>query len=249
MEIAATAGELLLAARSFPFATLGDVLGSGGLLVVAPHPDDESLACGGLIAEACSQHRPTRVIVVSDGSGSHPRSKIYPKDALRQLREAETKRAVQELGLDPCNLVLLRLPDRFVPSGGPSAEEAIERIRACAVGIGAEAIFVSWRHDPHCDHQASYQLVREVQRRSSSLKIYEYTVWGAALPPEAAIDPVTDGFRIAIAGALAKKRRAITAHQSQVSDLIQDDPNGFRLSAADLARFDESFEFFFGSPD
>ena len=85
MEVTATAGELLLAARSFPFASLGDLLGAGGLLVVAPHPDDESLACGGLIAESCSQNRLTRVIVVSDGTGSHPRSKAYPKDALQAI--------------------------------------------------------------------------------------------------------------------------------------------------------------------
>jgi len=248
MEVTSTAGDLWVAARSFPLATLGDILGTGGLLVVAPHPDDESLACGGLIAAACSQNRLTRVVVVSDGTGSHPRSKAYPKDRLRRLREGETERAVRELGLDPGNIVFLRLPDRFVPSEGPLAEQAIDRIGACAAEIGAEAIFVSWRHDPHCDHQASYRLVREVTRRSRGLKLYEYTVWGAALPPEAAIDPV-EGFRISVAGARVKKRRAIAAHRSQITDLIDDDPEGFRLSGVDLARFDEPFEVFFGSPE
>ena len=46
------AGEVLEAAGSLPFATLEERLGDGGLIVVAPHADDESLACGGLIAEA-----------------------------------------------------------------------------------------------------------------------------------------------------------------------------------------------------
>ena len=51
------AGEALEAARSFAFATLAERLGDGGLVVIAPHPDDESLACGGLIAEAHAQGR------------------------------------------------------------------------------------------------------------------------------------------------------------------------------------------------
>jgi LmbE family N-acetylglucosaminyl deacetylase len=249
MEMMATAGELLTAARSFPFVTLGDVLGERGLIVVAPHPDDESLACGGLIAEACNQGRPVWVIVVSDGAGSHPESKAYPPERLRRLREAETKRAVLELGLDPNHIVFLRLPDRFVSSEGPAAEEAIEKMLACAAEVGAGAMFVSWRHDAHCDHQASYRLVREVQRRVSSIKLYEYTVWGAILPPSTPIERFSEGFRICIRRVLAKKRRAIAAHRSQKTDLVHDDPNGFRLTAADLARFDDPFEFFFRSPE
>ena len=73
------AGEALEAARSFAFATLAERLGDGGLVVIAPHPDDESLACGGLIAEAHAEGRPVRVVIVSDGTGSHPASKTYPR--------------------------------------------------------------------------------------------------------------------------------------------------------------------------
>jgi LmbE family N-acetylglucosaminyl deacetylase len=161
LEGRVTAGELLDAAQSFPVSSLKQRLGERGLVVVAPHPDDESLACGGLIAEACAEGRPTRVVVVSDGTGSHPASKAYPKSRLRDLRESEARQAVQELGLDPGkDIVSLRMPDRFVPGDGPFAERATEQIVACAEEVGAAAIFVSWRHDPHCDHQASYCLAR-----------------------------------------------------------------------------------------
>jgi LmbE family N-acetylglucosaminyl deacetylase len=247
MELISTAGELLAAAATFQIATLNERLGSGGLVVVAPHPDDESLACGGLIAEACTQSRPTRVIVVSDGTGSHPASKTHPTSRLRQLREAETEEAARELGLDPRNAVFLRLPDRFVPSAGPSAEEAIVKILACATEVNAEAIFVSWRQDPHCDHQASYRLARAVQRRLPNVRLYEYAVWASELDAATPIERVRDGFRIYIGHTLEKKRRAIAAHRSQTSDLIQDDPDGFRLTPVDLARFDRPFEFFFES--
>ena len=155
------AGEALEAARSFAFATLTERLGDGGLVVIAPHPDDESLACGGLIAEAHAKGRPVRVVIVSDGTGSHPASKTYPRARLRELREHEAVEAVGELGLEPGQqVVFLRLPDRFVPSDGARAEKAIARIVKCVEEVGARALFVTWRHDPHCDHQACYRIAR-----------------------------------------------------------------------------------------
>src|SRR5580704_966399 len=123
------AGEILARANGFPYSTLEERLGGGGLVVIAPHPDDESLACGGLIAEARAQGRPVRVVIVSDGTGSHPASKSYPKARLRELRETEARNAAKELGLDPVDdVVFLRLPDRFVPSEGPRAEKAVTAI-------------------------------------------------------------------------------------------------------------------------
>jgi LmbE family N-acetylglucosaminyl deacetylase len=239
------AGQAMEAARSFPFSTLAQRLGEGGLVVIAPHPDDESLGCGGLIAEACAQGRPTRVVMVSDGSGSHPASKKYPRNRLRALREKEARQAIGALGLAPRDVLFLRQPDRFVPSVGPCAEAVIEAIVACATAVAAKALFVSWRHDPHCDHQASYQMVRAAQRRLGAVRIYEYSIWGAALPPATPIEPPVGGFRLAIDRHLARKRRAITAHRSQTTDMIDDDPDGFRLGASDLARFEAPYELFF----
>jgi LmbE family N-acetylglucosaminyl deacetylase len=240
------ASEFLKAAESLPFSALENVLGNGGLVVVAPHPDDESLACGGLIAEASAQGRATRVIVVSDGTGSHPHSRDYPRDRLRLLREDETRQAAWELGLDPDrDVYFLRLPDRHVPSEGPVAERAIKGLADRAREADAAALFVSWRHDPHCDHQASYRLARGVQERLPLLDLYEYTIWGAALPADTPVEPAAGGFRLAIEPWLARKRRAIAAHRSQTTDLIDDDPEGFRLTASDLARFDAPYEFFF----
>jgi LmbE family N-acetylglucosaminyl deacetylase len=242
-------GQLLEAAHAFAFSTLNERLGKGGLIVIAPHPDDESLGCGGLIAEACEDKRPTRVVIVTDGAGSHPNSRSHPEDRLRRLREGEARQAVSELGLDPDrDLVFLRLADRFAPSKGPEAQRAIEAIVGCAVEVRAEALFVSWRHDPHCDHQASYRIARGVLNTLPHLRIYEYSIWGSALSPATPIEEAFGGFRINIERRQAKKRLAIAAHRSQTTDLINDDPTGFRLSASDLSRFDLPYEVFFEGP-
>jgi LmbE family N-acetylglucosaminyl deacetylase len=242
-----TAGEALEGAHSFPFSTLDERLGSGGLVVVAPHPDDESLACGGLIAEACAQGKDVRIVIVSDGTGSHPASRTHPKTRLRDLREAEAREAASELGLDANNVVFLRLPDRFVQSEGPAAERAVLSIVECLDKVRAKALFVSWRHDPHCDHQAAYRIARSAQDRRPATKLYEYSVWGAALPAATLVERMSAGFRVRIDRVSARKQRAIAAHRSQTSDLIKDDPTRFRLTSADLARFDLAYESFFES--
>jgi LmbE family N-acetylglucosaminyl deacetylase len=243
-----TAGELLDAAHSFPFHPLREKLEDRPFIVVAPHPDDESLACGGLIVGACRQGLRGKVVIVSDGAGSHPNSKAYPPDRLTALRDEEAKQAGAELGLKPEDMLFLGLPDRFVPYEGEQAERAIDAIVDCVRETGAKSLFVSWRHDPHCDHEASYRIARQVQRRVGQIRLFEYVVWGHTLPPSTEVDPIRSGFRIGIdQEALEKKRRAIAAHRSQTSDLIDDDPAGFLFSQIDLAHFDLPYELFLES--
>jgi LmbE family N-acetylglucosaminyl deacetylase len=245
-----TVDEVLTAAHLFPFRALREVLQDRPFVVLAPHPDDESLACGGLIAEACGQGVRGKVVIVSDGAGSHPNSKTYPPDRLGTLREVEARQAGSELGLRPDEMLFLGLPDRFVPCKGEEAERAIGVIVDCVRDIGAGSLFVSWRHDPHCDHEASYQIARQVQRRAEKVRLFEYVVWGHTLPPSTEVDPIQGGFRIGIEHeVMERKRRAIAAHRSQTTALIDDDPGGFLFSQIDLAHFDLPYEFFLESDE
>lgn len=240
-----TAGEVLDAAHLLPFRALREMLEDRPFIVIAPHADDESLACGGLIADACRQGIRAKVVIVSDGTGSHPNSKTYPPNRLKALREEEARRAGAELGLRQEEMLFLGLPDRFVPHEGEEAERASGVIAECVQEIGAGSLFVSWRHDPHCDHEASYQIARKVQRRVGGLRLFEYVVWGHTLPPSTEVDRIHSASRIRIdSEAREKKRRAIAAHRSQVTALIDDDPGGFLLSQIDLARFDLAYEVF-----
>src|ERR1700727_1283472 len=243
--MAMTVGEALAAAHSLPFRSVRDILEERPFVVVAPHPDDESLACGGLIADACRQGVRGKVVIVSDGAGSHPNSRAYPPDRLRSLREEEARQAGAELGLRPEEMLFLGLPDRFVPHEGEDAERAIGVIVDCARDIGAGSLFVSWRHDPHCDHEASYRIARAVQRRVCGVRLFEYVVWGHTLPPSTEVGSIQSGFKICLDDKLLeRKRRAIAAHRSQTSDLIDDDPAGFLFTQIDLAYFDRAYEFF-----
>ena len=105
--------------RALPIGTLDDLIGTGSCLILAPHPDDESLGCGGLIAACCAQSRWPAVVILTDGSRSHTHSRLFPPPRLATLREEEVEKAVRILGLPPDRLFLLHEPDAEAPRAGP----------------------------------------------------------------------------------------------------------------------------------
>jgi LmbE family N-acetylglucosaminyl deacetylase len=242
------ADAFLAAADALPIASLDALVGTGGLVVVAPHPDDESLGCGGLIAAARAAGRRVHLVVISDGCGSHTHSQLYPPEKLRTLREAETVRAVTLLGLATDDVTFLRLPDAHVPSDGSDAEAAADAVARAAAACGASAAFVTWRHDPHCDHKAAAAIVALARSRMPGVRVYEYPVWGWTLPPETEVGPEPTGLRLDVSAYRAIKARAVAAHESQTTDLISDDPGGFRLEPAMIERLCGPFERFVAVP-
>ena len=237
------ADAFLEAAEKLPFASLDEIARGRGLLVVAPHPDDESLGCGGLIVQACARGLPVSLVVMSDGVGSHPNSVSYPPEKLRVLRERETLEAARALGLESKYITFLRMPDRHVPGSGPDAEAAATEIAAIAQSCGAGTVLVTWAHDPHCDHAASAAIVRLACDRLPTLRSLEYPVWGWALPPETETG-IPRGYRLDITEEVSAKRAAVAAHRSQTTNMIDDDPGAFRLQPEMIARFSRPFEIY-----
>lgn len=248
-------GALLALADSSPLRAPGDVLPTLGRTVfVAPHPDDETLGAGGLLAGLNRRSGPgsCHVLLVSDGAASHPHSRRFPAPTLRALRESETLAAISALGLaDPAAAVtFLGLPDGAVPGtpAAPGFTHAVERVRSTLQRLAAETLLVPWRRDPHPDHRATAVLVRQaLAGLRSAPRIIEYPVWLWERPepddlPRA--DEVS-AWRLDIRDLRPAKQAAIAAHRSQTSDLIDDDPTGFRLSPVTLAHFEQPWELFF----
>ena len=235
--------EFFAAAAKLPVHSIADVAHGSGVVIVAQHPDDESLGCGALIAAGCAAGLPVALIVISDGVGSHPNSRQYPPSRLRVLREAETVDAAAQLGLSAGAIHFFRLPDRAVPTVGPEAEQAREKIRAIVEACRADTVFVTWKHDPHCDHLASATLVSEALAEKH-VSIFQYPVWGWTLPASTDVERSPKGFRLAVGPHAAAKQAAIAAHRSQTTDLIDDDVDGFRLTPDMLANFAGPFEIF-----
>ena len=227
-----------------PVLSLSTLKSWGKTLVVAPHPDDESLGCGGTLALLAQMEVPLAVMWVSDGSASHPNSKIYTRTKLANLREAEGKMALDKLGVGRKNAYFLRLPDGNVPFPG---DVGFERALAAAQGVldefAPQTLLLPWRRDPHRDHRASWQLMARAAQ-DLELQSFEYLVWAfeRAQPQDWPQNSEASAFAIDITGVKARKMAAIAAHASQTTRLIKDDPEGFWLSPENLAPFQNDYE-------
>ena len=213
-----------------PLVDIESIFGRGRTLILAPHPDDESLGCGGLIAELCRIGRPPLVVVVTDGTGSHPNSRRVGASALRRLRERETDDALWRLGLtDPAARVFMRLPDTAAPHEGQQFDIAVRCIAALAAEC--ETICAPWGHDPHCDHEAAHLMARAVAAQTG-IRHLAYPVWGWTIAGNTTV-PATEihGWRLNIMRAVPAKKSAIAAHRSQHGDVI-DGAGGFTLPPA-----------------
>lgn len=236
---------------TLPMRSGAELAEFGPVLVVAPHPDDETLGCGGLIALLSGLGCPVRVLIVSDGTGSHPRSRRYPAPALQALRAQESLTALRLLDVPPAAIRFLNFKDTAVPGKGEvEFEEAVTLCRAEIADFRPGLIACPWRRDPHCDHRASWQIVQAaVSRASEPVRIIEYPIWVWQLA-EAGDAPLTNevrAWRLDISAVLGQKQAAIASYHSQITDLIDDDPLGFRLSPETLAYFKQPFEYYLES--
>jgi LmbE family N-acetylglucosaminyl deacetylase len=89
------------------------------ILVFAPHPDDEAIACTGMMYKALSENKRVRVVVVTNGEASVEGTEWYygRKPTTRDfidighVRQNESMAAMKVLGLEPDDVVFLGYPD------------------------------------------------------------------------------------------------------------------------------------------
>jgi LmbE family N-acetylglucosaminyl deacetylase len=217
------AADVLDEIAALPVVQADALLAAGPILVMAPHPDDESLGCGGLLALAAQQGVPARIVFMTDGSGSHPGSVDYPPERLRDLREAEAIEAAAVLGLERNALVFLRQPDGTLPRTGHEAAGIVARVAEEARRIGAATLFSTWIFDGHTDHVTTALLAKRVAKAIGAT-LYYYPIWGLRLEPNSRLPKSARpaGWRLDISGVVDLKKQAIARHRSQMTGLIQD---------------------------
>lgn len=243
------AGDLQAAWRSLPVTTPDILTGGRPIVIISPHPDDESLGMGGIIAASREAGADVRVVVISDGAQSHPRSERFPRDRLVTLRRAEVEAAAEHLGLPQGAVTHLDLPDAAVPSSGLAFDAAVAHLAAVVDDSRAAAVFVTWGGDPHCDHEAAAAMAARLREHRPGVAFFCYPIWGWHLEPTMVLDALPPrGYRVDIARWLPAKQRAIAAHASQMTELIDDDPEGFRFTPETLAPFLAPVETVFEMP-
>lgn len=211
------------------------------VLIFAPHPDDDVIACGGTIAKHVQKGDSVAIVYLSSGEAG---SLVYPPADLSLRREAEARQASAVLGVT--DLVFLRFPDGYISFQPEYLECLIKLIREKKPTL----IYLPHALESVRDHQVTHQLVSEAAKRAagpwfqncgnitwSTGTILGYEVW-TPLPNYNWVEDISDFMEIKLA--------ALRKHQSQIETIAYDEAikglNRYRGVMSKAGQYCECFQ-------
>jgi LmbE family N-acetylglucosaminyl deacetylase len=198
------------------------------VLVIAPHPDDEAIGCGGTIC--LHTDRGDRVVTVFLTSGELGLKHLARDEAWR-IREEEAVLASRVLATLPP--VFLRRPDWFLAD---DLEGALAALLPIVEQHCPDIVYVPHGSDDHPDHRAAHELVRMMPKLKESSTVRAYEVW----TPLERYDHVED-----VSAVIERKLRAIRCYTSQLGhfryDLAIEGLNRYRGCLAARREYAEVF--------
>jgi LmbE family N-acetylglucosaminyl deacetylase len=216
--------------------------GSDRLLIIAPHPDDESIAAGGLLQIATAAGAALRVLVLTDGDNNPWPQRWVEKrwriDATARARwgarrREEAESALNLLGVTRSDVRFLALPDMGITDVlMRNDRNVMKAIRDEAASFAPTLLVAPSLADRHPDHSAAFILATgacaDAGRTFS--KVLTFAVHGAAPQEGGVVVELSDAQR-------AVKYEAIRAHASQM-----------RLSEKRFLKFAQTQESYRWSP-
>ncbi len=143
------------------------------VVVVAAHPDDETLGAGGLIRVAADRGLDVHLVLLTAGEASHPDSPTHDPDRLAALRVEESRQALAALA-PVARLTVVGIADGGVEQAHATALEAV--VDAVGEQGGATLVVAPWRHDGHPDHEAAGHVAALAAARTDATLV-EYPIW------------------------------------------------------------------------
>ncbi len=212
--------------------------------IFAPHPDDETLGCGGLLQQLAANGNPITIIHVTNGTQSHPDSSLYSPETLNTIRPKESLDALKVLGIaSQVTTIALDLSD-----GNVFTEQALFQQKLATIIQPDDILVTPFRFDGHPDHEATGQVVTAFAKRHR-LDCYQVLIWAWhwAEPADsriawhwaARVDLSTEQ--------LQRKAQAIACFESQIT-VDESTGNPPILSEQTIARISQPWEVYLYEP-
>ncbi len=189
------------------------------ILVVAAHPDDEVLGCGGTIARHADSGDQVHVLIVAEGSTSRlqQRDRVTARDELSALAEA-----AQSAGsiLGSAGVELLDLPDNRLDS--LDRLDLVKQIEECVERHKPECVYVHHAGDVNVDHRRLHEAVvtacrptpNHVVKRLLSFEVVSSTEW----QPPGSAPLFQPNLFVDISDQWERKLEALLAYSSEMRD-------------------------------
>jgi len=153
-------------------STAAEPLQISDCVVLAPHPDDETLGCGELIASTVQTGKRVEIVILSDGAGAHNSCCGIAKEILRDAREKDAVDALKILGVSREHIHFMRMPDGCLSSEIPAHKtEILDFLNS----LGIKTVLVPHPLEGWDDHEAVSRLGDDLEQ--SGWTRFYYCVW------------------------------------------------------------------------
>jgi len=194
------------------------------IVVFSPHPDDETLGCGGTIAKKITEGFEVIIIVMTDGRYAFSKllgikSNPTPIE-LKEIRKKELIKAAKILGVKQENLLFLDFVNGDLKKNQLKAEKKI--IEILKRTLPAE-VYYPHERDEHPDHRVTNRLVKNsIKKLKLDVTGYEYLIYPKFLNLNLITERILNFFKrniiwIDISEFLPLKKKAIKEFKSQIS--------------------------------
>jgi LmbE family N-acetylglucosaminyl deacetylase len=156
----------------------GYALGKKRVIVFAPHPDDETLGCGGTIAKKIAEGCEVLIVVMTDGRFLLTKSLGIDGDPspeqVKEIRRGEVLRAVKILGVPEENAVFLDFVDKMLEENEREAQKKVVEILR---KYWPSEVYFPYERDCHPDHRVTNRVVRKaIERLGITPLTYRYII-------------------------------------------------------------------------
>ena len=181
------------------------------VVVIAPHPDDEAIGCGGAIRLHVDHGDQVYAVFLTSGEAGLKR---LPPEAAWQVREGEAREAAKILGI--ASTIFLRQPDWCL---GDAIDQAAAALAPALAQASPGLIYVPHAREWHPDHRAAIPILRAALAATeySAPSVLAYEVWTPLENHDRTLD---------VTSKMKKKLRTVRCYKSQLE--------GFRYDRAVL---------------
>jgi LmbE family N-acetylglucosaminyl deacetylase len=185
------------------------------VMVIAPHPDDETIGCGGTLHKHHLAGDRVTAVFMTDGSKGDALAGGISREALIELREREAQAAAAVLGIDEC--VFLRNPDTSLQCSAHTVGQLSRLLKS----LQPDIVYAPSPLETHHDHRAACVIAAHaLGEYSRPVQVYLYEIW----------TPVTANCVVPID--IEHKAAAVRCYRSQM-----DERELFVVAVTNLARY------------
>ncbi len=182
------------------------------VLVVAAHPDDEALGCGGAIARHADAGDRVRILFLTDGISARGNANTFAQEARRSAAQV----AAGILGV--AGLVFRDFPDNALDMVPLLA--VVQAIEAEAASHPPALVYTHFGHDLNIDHRVAFQAVMTAFRPQTACNVRRILCFETRSSTEWAGNPAALSFHpnhyVDITGTLERKRDALSAYAAEM---------------------------------